>query len=825
VRFSPTPEASLLELIESILTGHATIIKSHPEQAHLVRSILLPHLIKTFSERTAFPIALRVTRLLYLVVKNHIDQFPAETETILQWFNHNLDPEATLLWKRILCMEVFREIFNDSNLVLRIHDKFDGREGRNSVIPNCLTAFVRLATEKPALIGLSQQSTVPIGHYFQRDAGPDASADPAVTPGPSGGAAGVPTSAVPGISAQFSSVRTPCIEQLDKTEPPNAPETYIYSLVLASLNNLAESLAKFILPLTVHSGEKVKKRTKPGALEIDNKSADKTSDVSHQDPSDSEFQRSRSLKKRTVPVNPLTLSNHPSFAYIQSAADLIDKSWHAILASCSTLFYAALDSENYRSLVRSFQKFTQVAGLLSMTTPRDAFLTTLGKSAMPPNLLTAVIPSAGSQTPQTPSFLSNAKGLLSVDSIVNQATSFLPDRRRASIDSGEPTLNVRNLLCLRALLNLAIALGPTLENSWSIIIETLQLADKALAGTGGRPPSRDPRSSTLPLAQSSSTEGSYAQQMSSEIAAVQSAGSRLFESTADFPNEAFVHVLKALCSLVDDKNVPPGGSGPVPPPPPGHQRRIASFSGLSIKTGLQEHDYLFTLSKVRELASLNLERFLENEPAESGWDTVMTEMIGIATKTSVSSTARLLAVDLIRHLVLDTISFPFEADEERESGVQKRALKVLTTISSILQDDGSKAGAHGLDETNIEVHEIVIETLRGLLEHSGESLTSGWPAVFEVISSVFRSSLSPARDSQGHEASSQASLLSVVLGRSAFNSIQLVCSDFLTPMLDSSLPALTELLFQFGSQEQDLNISLTVCICKFEMSSTVAWLI
>jgi hypothetical protein len=408
--------------------------------------------------------------------------------------------------------------------------------------------------------------------------------------------------------------------------------------------------------------------------------------------------------------------------------------------------------------------------------------------------------------------LSNAKGLLSVDNIVNQASSFLPDRRRSSIDSGEPTLNVRNLLCLRALLNLAIALGPTLENSWSIIVETLQLADKVLAGTGGRPLSRDPRSSTLPLVQTTSTEGSYTQQMSSEITAVQSAGSRLFESTADFPNEAFVHVLKALCSLVDDRNVPPGTSGPASPPTPGHQRRIASFSGLSIKTGIQEHDFLFTLSKVRELASLNLERFLNNEPAESGWDIVTTELTAIATKTSVSPTARLLAVDLIRHLVLDTISFPFEADEERESEVQKRALNVLTTISSILQEEGSKAGSLGLDETNIEVHNIVIETLRGLLEHSGESLTGGWPAVFEVISSAFRNPLPLASGSQVYEASSQVGLLSVVLGRSAFNSIQLVCSDFLTPMLDSSLPALTDLLFQFGSQEQDLNISLTVCI-------------
>jgi hypothetical protein len=159
---------------------------------------------------------------------------------------------------------------------------------------------------------------------------------------------------------------------------------------------------------------------------------------------------------------------------------------------------------------------------------------------------------------------------------------------------------------------------------------------------------------------------------------------------------------------------------------------------------------------------------------------------------------------------LDTISFSFEADDEREPEIQTRALAALTNISVILQEEGSKVNTSDLDETSIEVHNIALETLRGLLEHTGESLTGGWPAVFEVISSAFNVSSPTESEPQVENTMAQIRLISVTLGRSAFNSLQLICSDFLSPMLDSSLPALTSLLFQFGSQEQDLNISLTV---------------
>jgi hypothetical protein len=159
-------------------------------------------------------------------------------------------------------------------------------------------------------------------------------------------------------------------------------------------------------------------------------------------------------------------------------------------------------------------------------------------------------------------------------------------------------------------------------------------------------------------------------------------------------------------------------------------------------------------------------------------------------------------VGIVRQLVLDSIAYPSEDEEELERKIQSRALAPLNTISATFKRESAGINNADLDDTTVEEHGIILETLRALLEHIGESLVNGWPAVFTIILSSFR-----PQSSHG-----QPSLISVNLGRSAFSSLQLVCSDFLSSKLDQSLLSLIDLLYSFASQEQDLNISLTVRI-------------
>lgn len=729
-----------------------------------------------------------------------------------------LDPEASPVWKRALCLEVFRGIYSDSRLVLDIYSHFDEQEGKKCIFGDNLAAFVRLATEKPAVIGLGQQSTVPVNRGEGKEseqAVAEAGALAGVIGGPvsESSAGGHPI----GISMQWSSMKTPCIEHLDKTDPPALPETYVYSLVLTCITNVSETLAKFVLPLTVHHESRSKRKNR---AEEPSKA---DSDAASSAPSNQRLSRSQSFRKKSIPVNPLDLADHPAYSYIQTTTKLVTECWYAVLATCSTFLHAALDDDYYRALVRAIQKFTQVAGLLRLSTPRDALLTTLGKAAVPAATLHANIASPKTPTPESPGIFSNPRGLLSVDSLVSQASSMSGDNnRRPSHDVSAPTLGPRNLLCLRALLNLAIALGPTLQSAWSIIFETLQVADLVLSMSNHQGGLRTPGTPRGRMDTDQSSE-----KFEAETAAVQAAARRLFESTVDFPNDSFVELLQALCSLLNTASPPESGqrtpTGSSARPQILQQRRMGSVAGMSLSTDSNARDSMFALNKIGELAVLNEGRLSQYDPAESGWNVFITELVRFSTDDLKAASARLLAADIVSRTVKEIAELSMEDDEQRNE-IQTRILSALQTqISALHQNDRD---GDFYDDTDIRIHQVALEALKSVIEQCGESLVAGWDSVFDSLLSVFSTRESAHADAgqdinTPSEHEPQARVISKPLARSAFGSVQLVCSDFLAAVPDKSLATLLDILLRFCCQQEDFNMSLTVlCLPRSIVSRT-----
>ncbi|KAH7054422.1 hypothetical protein B0J12DRAFT_597488 [Macrophomina phaseolina] len=795
IRFSTISQAAGLELIEAVLSNHGGLFLSHAEQAFILRSHIMPLIIKSLSERLNFSITLRIMRIFNLILRQHLTIVPSECEMALGLLNHMLDPDAAAPWKRAMCMEVFRNLYSDPNLIIQIYAQYDAQEGKKSIISDNLAVFVRLSTEKPTLIGLGQHSTAPVNAPPEEDILPDAQA--ALETGAVGIIGAAPnTSSVPGISTQWSTLRIPCMDHLDKQEPPALPETYIYSLVLSCINNFSESLAKFILPLTVHKEGRKKKGKSDGA------SAQDPPSTPVEEKPKSRMARSQSFRRRTVPINPLQLKNNPAEEAIKLTAEAINDCWPAVLATCSTFLNAALDNEYYHDLVRSIQKFTQIAGLLRLSTPRDAFLTTLGKAAVPPTAFTATVSNPKPSGTETPTMYSNKGGLLSVDSLVSQG----PDKnRRTSIDSGPPTLSTRNLLCLRALLNLAIALGPTLESAWSIIFETLQQADMIMAAANSTSSGRDRRGNRY-------DGGAMAQIMGPEVAAVQSAATRLFESTVDFPNESFVQVLKSLCTLLEGKPSPANASQGTSTPN-AHERKLSNF-GLNIKTELHVQDYVFSLNKLGDLGSLNANRLISFEPDVSGWSLLVKALVSVASSSKITSSVRLLAADVLSRLVQDVAKETQAEDQPLKNEIHARVLSALQLVVDSLYE-GANNPEDELDETDIEVHVVVLDALKSILEQCGDSLQVGWNLVFLLARSVFVGfgtkvqGGSTENTTQEITTPQSSEVIATKLGRLSFSSVQLVCSDFLTAIPDDAIFLLLDLLYFFCDQGEDLNISLT----------------
>jgi hypothetical protein len=778
VRFSGLSAASGLELMGACLGSHSNIFASHPEQTNILRTVAMPYIIRVISERQSFGVTLRALRVASFIIRRHLQAMPDECEVVLGFLTHMIDAEATP-WKRAMCMEVFRLIYTESGLAVQIYLQYDAKEGKKSIVRDNIASFVRVSTEKPSVIGLGQQSSAPIDQardVIADQVAMEAASDIASVMAPTLNVGDVN---VPGISTRWSVPKTQCLDQLDKTDPPALPETYIYSLVLECLNGLSENLAKVVLPLTVQQ------HTKDDEQESDGEPDGEDHTTSPQKTRNRK-KRSQSYRSRTVPLNPLSTDDSIQAIRIRAIAKLVEECWPALLATYSTFLNASLDNDYYRALIRSYQRFVQVSGLLRLSTARDAFLTTLGKAAVPPSIVTSSISTVSSPLAETPGVYSNGKGLLSVESFSTQTTGNERSRRTSYDPASRPTLSTRNLLCLRALLNVAIAIGPTLESSFNIVFETLLQAGVVLNASQARSTGIGP-----------------------EIAAVEGAVSRLLESTADYPNDAFLHVLTTLCRLLSGRTegIP---SSPTQTKPSSAARRVSGLPGITTDIALSAQDYVFVLTRISDLAEHNTSRFVNYMSSESGWAVLVDRVVDLSIATGIPDDARRLSADILTRCSIAVAEASTSEEPDDAAMAQKMVLSSLNLLIRRLYEQ-----VDDLTNVDIDIHNKVLNSVRAVLEKSGEALTAGWDTMLAIIGSVFDTDDAQEQQAENHtnkegwlRLSSQ--FVAPYLGRSAFGVMQLLCSDFLAPLPQSCLSPLVEILFRFASQKSDLNISLTV---------------
>nr|POE47555.1 protein mon2 like [Quercus suber] len=821
VHFNSLSPESSLELIWSSMTANAKLFDSHIEFSSVIRANLIPLATGVLLDRLSFPITVRSLRLLEFLFGRYLSRFPGELEIALSLIPQNLD-DSTPSWKRALIMEAVRNIFAKSNLVVEAYSIYDMSDSSKLVVQDLLSAFVRLSSEKPALIGLGHQSSVPTGPTIAEN---EPTTDQATLEA-MGGMAGVISSAlgvaennVYGISRQWSIPRTACLDQLDKGEAPPVPDTYVYALVLECLASLSETLARIVLPLTVQSD---------GSHSRHSVSETNTDTGGENNGSASRLSRSQSLRKLAVSLNPLESEIGSGQSRVQAVASLVDRCWPAVLATSSTFLNAALEDQYYRNLIKSYQRFAQVAGLLRLNTPRDALMTTLSKSAIPPHVFNAAVvdpmksPATESSSPR---IFSNPKNFLSVDSLVSQASSMAMDRdRRPSGDPVRPMLTIRNLLCLRALLNLAIALGPTLYQGLAVVVDALRQADIILSAAPPQQMLRQANTVSAKVADSPAAVAAF----SSEVSAVEAAASRLLESTVDYPNDAFTNVIQTFGYLLSGRSGYKDGGSPKPDhesppstPKPTQRRTLSGLPGLSTSAELKTRDYQFVIPKIGHLVSLNTSRFTTDDPHESGWNLVVTQLTRIVASSAHPRDARQAATSVICRMAAEVVGDVVEDEPEDRAVVQRRTLAMLWRLIDSMQVIGEE-----MSSTDLEIQAHVLDSMRSLLEHCGDSIVAGWDKIVAVISRTFErvesNSTQPIEEDEVETSIDWINVshdfVSVQVGRIAFTAIQLICSDFLASLPLPIVVSLIELLGRFITQTEDLNLALTTVTTAWNLS-------
>ncbi|KAF8754296.1 C-terminal region of Mon2 protein [Rhizoctonia solani] len=784
------PKTFSLELIESVLTNYYELFKSQrSELLMLLRHHLSPLLLKSLSDRPHFPLTLRSTRVVFLLLKQFSVELETESEVFLMLFikviagDSDIGESPRPHWMRVLSMEIVRGLCSDEDLMRGIWERYDSRDsGSSGVFAALITSLRRLATEKPGLLGVnSQMGGVGVS---TRDAAAEIAGSNSVYGGNVGLVAGMVANAAtstisgvvgmmaggPGLSVSSSSMKLQCIDQLDKADSPIIPETYIYLLSLQCFVSLADSLTTSTL----------------------------------QQYTTIMLQRPRAAGEAIIRAPPaLDLSSLPELdsnaPQLKSVYSMLESGWPGLLAALSFFITTNLSEELFADVLLSMQSLTNATGALGLTVPRDAFMTSLSRFAVPSKVVSSLESYVESSAPRTPGV---------VDSMGLTALSGGP--------ATPPGLSDRNLACLKTFISITLFLAGSLGVSWFDVIELLQNADYVLTAKGARSMNASgKRSSVLgnsslsaklrptggpPAMPGPSSINSVSPSVILELdpEAILTTMEKIFDASKNLEDSAFGDFIRALCKLsaamvgmqsesiqIENTDDPKSSSTMLQTVSSSDNLQRRRASGIH-RTG----DY--GIAKLGVVALLNVHRLAYRNP-EVAWNAITKHLLSIVAKGAAPPSIRMQAAEVLDE-ILTIVPRNLSTTGELQPQVQNRVLDALSAQVTL----------EGQSSTAIDIRKLGLETLHTILQFSGHTLVTGWAD--DVISMKSPASSVPSTPRLFKPPPLQPKN-SNVLVRIAFQSMTLMC-DNLDALSPEHLRLCITTLGLFGRQP-DTNISLT----------------
>ncbi len=267
--------------------------------------------------------------------------------------------------------------------------------------------------------------------------------------------------------------------------------------------------------------------------------------------------------------------------------NIISGGWPALLAALSFVISTNLSDELFVDVLASYQALVNVSGMLGLTTPRDAFFTSLSKFAVPTRVVSCL--NTYQDVPQTP-------------------RSTVAENFGLAGPTGPPGLSERNLACLKVLIGSAMFLSGSLGESWFNILEVLQNAEYVLtskAAVIGTPKKNR-------IVSGASTQGRHPMLTDLDADTLQNGIQRLFDGSKNLDDGAFKCFVDALCKLSAEMVEMQSSAGVVAesdsmedglvsPSPSIHHRRL---SGIYIPKSINSVGVLFQVGDMRLTISL-----------------------------------------------------------------------------------------------------------------------------------------------------------------------------------------------------------------------------
>ncbi|ODQ77084.1 hypothetical protein BABINDRAFT_163819 [Babjeviella inositovora NRRL Y-12698] len=742
------------ELIENILINQSQLFLKHKELAHVLRIEIVPLLLRVFSSSKNFGVVVRISRVLLLLLKTLLTLLTVECEIVLSLLVFALTKEsASPEWKKILSLEVFHGIMLNFDFIKGIFEKYDNKTheadaGEGITLPKKIWSdyFSAVDTYVHSHRELLHVRTVlqPSSDAFD-ETGPN-TLGKTIRPN---GAQGTNHGTDAGISIQASTVKVAYLDLLDKSDPPpTTPPTYALYLILVSLNAFLEGTMNHVHELSA-------RYPKAGhSLVFDFSQA--TLD--------------EKLRLDVTCVSHLLKHNHEK-----------------VISMYLVFMYSTLDNVLFRSLVRSMQKLCHSSGLLDLESPRNSLLELLAKATINNEI------AEGGPTDSGYS-ISSIVGTIS-STIAN--TYLTHDLHVPYYHSRE--LHTRNVTCFKALVNLAISLGPKLQSQWKTILITLQWTDYYIQGI-----STDDASPSFAKGELTSSNNALPpppKLNKTEIMAMQKIVSLLHDSFREYDNVAFFDLAKAICELSDVVLQ----SGRFSSPTDDTTGKNPFSDGRLDPCVYNRKYYINQLRDISESKKFLIE-------SDKNWNFIVNYFIKLGTDRRLSDDIRILVVNsfdaVLNHITEEGFTVDHSNDGDGPNVIAETERKSLTPLMGFIEQLLAMDIPEELLVLNTEVEIIlnVLNTLQSLLDRHGIFYKNSWDVVFKILNSPFKFSRFSEDDAIADATLKEKIRLLIV---SAFDTMKLIMDEFLFSLSSYQVKILIDCLYNFSEQQFELNISFS----------------
>lgn len=709
-------KAFLMELGEDILSNFHTLFLEIPDFLP-IPALFFKLIHSVMKEKKDFPSLVRVLRLLDSLLRNFPDQALENAEAVITKLVSLLETETTPVWLRACALEVLMKISTNHSLVISIFSRYDVHD--NPTLSKLLRAvgkFIQLHCKKSMVWMLrpmvNDKKDRCLDLLSLNDAPLDLSEAYVISSGMR-----VILGVVEMIEAFCLVLKENTLSQEEKREAAliaQSSTTAIPSSTSSPLAQTQNSNSQQSLSTgtsgTPSSSRKVSFAIAPNTSTNTNASAITT----NQNAATS----SEVIHANTI-LHVANTNLFLSFEHCQKMAEIV---WPSLLAF-AVILGKSKEESMINVILKAYQSFTMSCGTLSLFTAQEALLSSLHNFTL------------------------------------------------VKLRKNQPYVTKKNLLAMKRMLYTAHEMGNSLQNSWSILLDSLDTMHSVLV---------DPQTVVIDNDVSESPLA-YGKD---EIQVLVSSLNAIFSTSQYLSDSVVLSLLKELNKRTTDKLFD-------------INEKLVSLSEEQVKL-----HYIFGLSKIIEVIEANFSRIGDLWP-------VVNDLILRATGHP-NEHIRLKAVSgLIKTLQL-LLKRNKSKGEDTPSTSQPVSLQssnneLLTVSSSVVEKDESVSldlmllsqFAKLANSTYTDVRWSIVDNLHPILQISGHNLRAeGWIHILRVIKSTVPSA--PDSSPIGKHVSR------------AFHSLQYICNDFLAFLTVERMKELIETIGAYGLPHPAIDVNIAM---------------